>query len=103
MRHTRFLSLVCGALIALAFVPLANAATIQGSVLNQNTRRYLERATVNVQGTSFQTLTDKDGSFRISGVPAGTYTVVADYAGLSQAAKTITVTEQEAATATFEL
>lgn len=91
------------ALAACCFGPAAFAATIQGTVINQNTRRYLERATVQVQGTSHQALTDKDGSFRLTGVPAGTYTVVVDYAGLSQATKTVTVSEQEPATAAFEL
>jgi iron complex outermembrane recepter protein len=79
------------------------AATLQGTVLNQNTRHYLERATVQLQGTSFQTLTDKDGSFRIAGVPAGSYTVVVDYAGLSQATKTVVVSEGAPANITFEL
>ena len=74
-------------LAATCLTGAAVAATIQGTVLNQNTKRVLERATVQVQGTAFQTLTDKDGSFRLAGLPAGTYTVVASYAGLDEIKK----------------
>lgn len=79
------------------------AAVIQGTVLNQNTQRFLERATVQVQGTSLQALTDRDGRFRISGLPAGTYTVVASYAGLDAATATVTVKEETPATLSLEL
>ncbi len=61
--------------------------------MNQNTRRYLERATVQVQGTSLQTLTEADGSFRLGGVPAGTHTLVVTYSGLDPATQTVTVSE----------
>jgi TonB-dependent receptor len=67
------------------------AADVTGTVVNQNTRQYLERASVRVEGTKFQTLTDKYGSFRIAGLPAGTYTLVASYAGLDEETKSITV------------
>ena len=75
----------------------AMAAVVQGTVINQNTRRFLERATVQVQGTAFQTLTDQDGSFRLTGLPAGTHTVVASYSGLETVTQTITVTEDRPA------
>lgn len=94
---------LCMTLVICFFSTQCIAATIQGTVLNQNTRRFLERATVQVQGTSFQTLTDKDGSFRITGVPPGTYTLVAGYAGLTETIQSITVTEQKPASATLEL
>jgi hypothetical protein len=55
----------------------SEAADITGSVLNKNTQRFLERAEVQVSGTPFRALTDRDGSFRLSGVPAGTYSIVA--------------------------
>jgi iron complex outermembrane receptor protein len=79
------------------------AATIQGTVLNQNTRNFLERAVVQVPDTSFQALTDRDGTFRISGLPAGTYTVRADYAGLEQVSKSVTVTADQTVRVDFEL
>ena len=90
-------------LAATCLTGAAVAATIQGTVLNQNTKRVLERATVQVQGTAFQTLTDKDGSFRLAGLPAGTYTVVASYAGLDEIKKTVTLTGDQVAKSDFEL
>ena len=81
----------------------SNAADIHGSVLNKNTQRFLERAEIQVEGTAFQALTDKDGSFRIAGLPAGTYAVVASYAGLDPQAQTITVSGEQSVNANFEL
>ncbi len=82
---------------------VAAAATVQGTVLNQNTKRFLERATVRVPGTAFQTLTDKEGRFRLAGLPAGTHTVVAGYAGLDDVTRTVTVAADQTATSDFEL
>ncbi|HRE06110.1 MAG TPA: TonB-dependent receptor [Opitutaceae bacterium] len=81
----------------------AEAAVITGSVMNQNTKRFLERATVQVQGTSFSTLTDKDGSFRLAGLPAGTHTVTVSYTELDSVSQSITVTAEETARLSFEL
>jgi iron complex outermembrane receptor protein len=79
------------------------AATISGTVLNKGTQKYLERAVVEVPGTSFRTVTASDGTFRLTGLPAGTHTVVADYAGLERVTQTITVGADESASASFEL
>jgi iron complex outermembrane receptor protein len=92
------------AIVTASFVAAgASAATIQGTVVNQNTKRFLERATVQVQGTQYQALTDKDGTFRIAGLPPGTYTLVANYAGLDDATKSITVTGDQTVRSDFEL
>lgn len=77
------------------------AAVISGTVVNKNTRGFLERASVQVSG--FQALTDNAGNFRISGVPAGTYTVLADYTDLEQGSKSITVGADETVRVDFEL
>jgi TonB-dependent receptor len=79
----------------------AQAAVISGTVVNKNTQGFLERASVQVAG--MQALTDKSGNFRISGVPAGTYTVVADYTALEQGSRTVTVGADESVRVEFEL
>lgn len=81
----------------------ADGAVLQGSVLNKNTQRFLERATVKVQGSELQALTDKNGKFRIAGVPAGTHAVTASYAGLGEATQTVVVTEEGAPNIVFLL
>ena len=81
----------------------SSAATISGAVLNKNTQRYLERASVQVEGTQLQTLTQPDGSFRIAGLPAGTYSLVTSYAGLDAQTKSVTVGANETAKVDFEL
>ncbi len=89
---------------ALAFTPaFALAAVISGTVNNKNTQKYLDRAVVEVSGTSFRTLTTPDGRFSLSGLPAGTHTVTATYTGLDPVSQTVTVTEEQAATVSFEL
>lgn len=90
-------------LLTLASATVSPAATVTGSVLNKNTQRFLERAVVRVEGTTFQAVTDRDGSFRLAGLPAGTYTVVVTYAGLDSQTKTVTVNEDGVARADFEL
>lgn len=96
----RFALVLPWVLAALVATPI-QAAVITGTVLNKNTRGFLDRATVQVSG--YQTLTDKDGTFRLAGLPAGTYTVVAEYTDLEQATKTITVGADETARVDFEL
>lgn len=98
-------------LVRRAFVPLvtacfalnAPAAVITGTVINKNTQKYLERASVTVPGTPFRTLTNPDGSYRLAGLPAGTYTVKADYTGLESLTQNVTVGDTDTATASFEL
>lgn len=80
-----------------------HSAVINGTVLNQNTQRYLERATVEVEGTSLRTLTNKDGTYRLAGVPAGTHTIIARYTELDATSRTVTVTAEETTRLDFEL
>jgi iron complex outermembrane recepter protein len=91
------------ALVGFFSASAASAAVVTGTVLNENTQRFLERAVVRIEGTQLQTLTDRDGSFRISGVPAGTHTVLVQYVGLDEVAQTVTVTEDEVAQLRFAM
>jgi iron complex outermembrane receptor protein len=91
--------------LALLLLPVAGAtaAGIRGTVMNQGTKRYLERASVEVQGTGSRTLTAADGSFLLSGLPAGQYTLVASYTGLEGQTRSVTLTEGQTATVDFAL
>ncbi len=103
-RHRRSFLTRALALLALAALPVvAIAATISGTVANKSTQRYLERATVEIPGTQFRTLTAPDGSYRLSGVPAGTHTVKTSYTGLDEQQQTVTVGAEDNASASFEL
>lgn len=64
---------------------------IEGKVLNSATQRYLERATVTIKETGARVTTDRDGSFRLSGVPAGNYTLVAGYTDLDDTTQAVVV------------
>ncbi|MFM9029117.1 MAG: carboxypeptidase regulatory-like domain-containing protein, partial [Opitutaceae bacterium] len=54
-------------------LPAAAPATggIAGRVLNVGTGQYLTNARVSVRGTTTAAFTDKDGSYRLAGLPAG--------------------------------
>lgn len=88
--------------VALA-ASIADAASITGSVLNKRSQRYLERATVEAVGTPFRTLTNPEGRFRLTGLPAGTYTLNVSYTDLDSESRTVTVGESDDLRLTFEL
>jgi len=56
-------------------------AIVQGRVTDGLTSETLVRATVRIDGTSLRAVTDRDGRFRISGVPAGRQVLVITYRG----------------------
>src|SRR5947208_118020 len=60
----------------------AATGTIAGTVANAATNQFLGEAEVRVAGTSLAALTDRDGSYRLTGVPAGAVTLTVSYTGL---------------------
>jgi iron complex outermembrane recepter protein len=104
LSFSRLTKLLLAAVVAFG-LPVLNteAAVIQGTVQNQNTRRYLERATVHVEGTPLRALTDAAGRFRLTGVPAGTHTLVVSYSGLDPVTQTLVVTEEQPTQVDVEL
>ncbi len=56
--------------------------TIEGRVLNPRNGEYVESARVTVEGTSLETFSDSDGSFRLTNVPVGTARLTTRYTGL---------------------
>src|SRR5262245_2725156 len=72
--------------LALCAAPAATqtaqgAGVIEGRVVDSTTGNALAGALVFVTETSAQTTTDREGAFRLAGVPAGSHTVVVTYLG----------------------
>ncbi|GAB5535978.1 MAG: VWA domain-containing protein [Rubricoccaceae bacterium] len=74
-------SLLLAALALATVSASAQTGTLAGRVLDAAANEGLPGANVIIQGTQLGAATDIDGNYRIIGVPVGTYTVVASYAG----------------------
>ncbi|MEY3608418.1 MAG: hypothetical protein RLZZ447_1206, partial [Verrucomicrobiota bacterium] len=91
---------VLGAWLTLALsttqaqVPAAagNTGSLQGRVLNERNAQYVEGARISIEGTALATLTDAEGYFRLSPVPAGVVKVQTFYTGLPRDVRSVEVT-----------
>jgi TonB-linked SusC/RagA family outer membrane protein len=85
------------------FGQAAATGRVMGTVTEAATQRPLAGVNIRVQGTNVGTLTDTNGRFVITNVPAGTQTVRASQIGYSMQEQSVTVVAGQAATANFEL
>jgi len=102
-----------GALLALIFAIAGPArsyaqsetrpetGTVQGTVLDATANVGVAGAQVFVVGTTIGTLTDAEGGYSLSGVPAGEQVVTVRLIGYREASKRITVTAGETVTLDF--
>ena len=102
MRNTRLLACASTAAIALSAAP-ALAGDVTGVVIDQTETVALQSAVVRIPEINRQMVTQRDGSFRITDVPAGTYTIEARYVGVPTETQVIEVPEQGAVMANFML
>jgi TonB-linked SusC/RagA family outer membrane protein len=93
-------------LLALGLTPAAahaqNTGRITGTVTDANGQP-LSAATVSVTGTTSSSVTDQDGRYTLTGIPAGSHTVRATRIGSSPATRTVTVVAGGTTTADLEL
>lgn len=85
-----------------ADIPSQATGTITGSVRGPNGQP-ISGATVNVEGTTRTTQSDAQGRYTLTGVPTGSRTVRATYAGYTEARRTVTVAAQQSVTADLVL
>ena len=103
-RFTRLFTVVailCAATVGL--VAQATTGSITGSVSNQSTRLFLDRAEVKIGGTNRAALTDRDGTYELIGLTPGIYNLVVSYTGLDTEKRRVTVTAGEKAVQDFTL
>jgi hypothetical protein len=68
-------------LFAIQITYAQNTGAISGTILDKNSQETLIGATLSVEGTELGTSTDIDGSYRVEGIPVGSYNIVATYVG----------------------
>src|SRR5262245_26796161 len=96
--------LVCCVFVLLLVMPIGALAqstttSITGTVTDSSTKAPLAGALVSLEGTALSAAADSTGTFRITGVPVGTHTVLISYLGHAdertsvtlQASQTLTV------------
>lgn len=65
--------------------------SIEGRVQNELNGRYLNNSRISVKGTDILTLTDEDGRYRLTNLPAGMVTLEVFYTGLVKQEVTVNV------------
>ena len=80
-----------------------STGTVTGRVIDRQTMRPLVGAQVRVSGTDRGASTGEAGAYRITGVQAGSATIVAQRIGYAADARTVTVTPDGTTTADFAL
>ena len=97
-------------LIALAWLApraasqsVPQSGEIAGRIQNEAAGQYLTNARVTVRGTALVAFTDTTGSYRLTGVPAGTATLEVFYSGLDPQVAAVNVGAGQLATRDFNL
>ncbi len=80
------------ALLPEAFSQQAGTGSVTGRVYDAAGERYLYNASVKVEGTLIEALTDEGGEFRLRNVPVGTAQIRARYPGLAEKSASVAIT-----------
>ncbi|WP_338243019.1 TonB-dependent receptor [Aurantiacibacter hainanensis] len=102
MTHSRLLGSASIAAIALSAAP-AMAGDVTGVVIDSTDTVALQSAVVRIPELNRQVTTERDGSFRIADLPAGSWTVEVRYVGVPTETQVIEVPEEGVVTANFLL
>ena len=98
-------SLLLSLLLALPLLAVAAEprGTIAGTVADAARGEFLANAEVRVAGTDLVAITERDGSYRLANIPAGTHTLAVTYTGTRPESVTVTVSAGGTARRDFEL
>ena len=101
---------VCTLAVLTALAPALRAqggstGTVTGTVLDSTTGRYLEGAEVSVEaeGVSRRTNSERGGAFTLTNIPAGPQTLVVSYPGLDSKSESVTVIAGQSVAASVSL
>jgi TonB-dependent receptor len=95
--------LLSGFVFILVAQSLVFGGTIKGTIFDKDTKETLPAANILIEGTSLGTAADLKGSYVISSVPAGKYTLLVSFVGYEKESAEITVPEDGTVENNFEL
>lgn len=99
----KFLVSTAVAAILAAYAGPSSAGELSGRVTEASTGRPLPNATVRIPELNRAVQSDRAGEYRFSDLPAGSYTVTAEYVGFGDSSDTVTVADTGVATQAFAL
>lgn len=74
----------------------SQTAAVTGKVTNSNTNKPLAGASVTINNTTYKTITDINGMYSFSNIPAGEYTLTVSFTGFTLYSKNIKLKANEA-------
>jgi hypothetical protein len=86
-----------------ARTPAQHGAILSGTVSNTATGNLLEGAKVELPQLQLSALADNTGRYLLTGVPAGTHTIVVSYIGLDSVRREVTVVAGQRVAQDFDL
>jgi TonB-dependent receptor len=96
-------ALALGVSLSALSAGLAQAGELRGRVVDANTGARLEGATVRIAGSGREAVSDRDGGYTITGLPAGAYQVTVGYVGYAPVTQTVQVTATGAVVGDFRI
>ena len=79
------------------------SGSVQGTVTDQATSQPIAKADISTDKGGYSTITDETGSFSLTGMKVGTYTLRASAIGYSSSSQSVTVTKDTTQSANFSL
>ncbi len=102
MKSTRLLAGASFAALSFAATP-AIAGDVSGTVVDETDTVALQSATVEIAELGRKVVTGRDGSYRITDLPAGTYEITASYIGAPAETITVSIPAEGTVVANFAL
>lgn len=84
------------------FFTAAQNGSIKGFAVDENSEP-LQGATISLQGTAYKAITNSDGYYNITNIPAATYTLVVSYVGKESYKQNLTITAGKATSLSLQL
>ncbi|MEL7319423.1 MAG: TonB-dependent receptor [Pseudomonadota bacterium] len=103
MSYIRLLTGTGSIALAVSLATPAIAGEVRGVVADAGEADALQAAEVLIEELNRRTVTDRDGSYSFSDVPAGSYTITANYVGAEPVSETVAVPAEGTVTTNFAL